>query len=716
MGIDVHRAARIAAAGHGGQTLVSQSTRDLVGPEELHDLGRHRLKDLTAPERIYQLGDISFPPLKTLDRTNLPVAATPLVGRQRELGELVDLLRDGSRLLTVTGAGGSGKTRLALQAAAELVDDFGDGVFFVPLAPVQDTTLVGSTIVQAAGVRSLEDLYELDVLLVVDNLEHLLPAATELSSLLASAERVKVLVTSRVRLNVSAEVEYPLEPLPDDEAVEFFVERARAVKRDVRGDAAVEEICRRLDGLPLALELAASRVKVLDPPLLLERLGQRLPILIGGGRDVPERQQTLRATIEWSYQLLEERLQAALGRLGVFSGSFSLEAAEQVAGVELEDVAALVDWSLLKSIGEGRLLMLETIREFALEQLAESGDLEAVLRRHAEFFLAVAESDPYPAARHEPWLELVDSDRDNLRSAIVWATEHGDARLELRLAAALGPFWEARGYLAEGLVRIREALARDPDGPLALQSRALSFGSLLAVKQGDFAIAREFAERMAALADESEEEDILARALNTMGIVLTAEKRFAEARPVLKRSVAIYERRGNLRAQIGALHNLGLIALGERAYDRAAEELTAALELSTSAGDERATSNDLIDRAFALIGLGRWADARLDAAEGTRLAQRIHWRENVAYGLVALAAVAIAQNQPERAARLLGQADRLADDLHLDFTAYAEQERTEAHQILRTRLPQGQLDSLLAEGLAWSSDEAVAAAVGQQEP
>ena len=276
VGIDVHRAARIAAAGHGGQILISQSTRDLVRGDRLRDLGKHRLKDLTAPERIYQLGDSTFPPLKTLDRTNLPTAATPLVGRERELAELTEL-----------GAGGSGKTRLALQVAAELADEFRDGVFFVPLAPVQDAALVASTIAQATGVSGLDDLRELEVLVVVDNLEHLLPSVSELSSLLAGAANMTMLVTSRVRLRVAAELEYPLEPFAEDEAIEFFVERARAVKRDVRRDPSVAEICRRLDGLPLALELAASRVKVLDPSLLLERLGRRLPVLTGGARDAP---------------------------------------------------------------------------------------------------------------------------------------------------------------------------------------------------------------------------------------------------------------------------------------------------------------------------------------------------------------------------------------------------------------------------------------------
>jgi class 3 adenylate cyclase len=342
VGIDVHRAARIAAAGHGGQILVSQSTRDLVGPEGLRDLGQHRLKDLTAAERIYQLGDGEFPPIKSLDRTNLPITSTALIGRERELAELRDLFSDGARLVTITGAGGSGKTRLALQVAAEVADTYSDGVFFVPLAPIQDPGLVLSAVAQSTEARQIEDLAHAEAFLVVDNFEHLLAGAGSLASLLALAPAVKLLVTSRVRLNLSDEREFSLEPLPDDDAVTFFLDRARAVRRELRFEPAVGDICRRLDGLPLALELAASRLKVLDPMLLLERLGERLPVLTGGARDAPERHQTLRATIEWSYGLLEAPLQELLPRLSVFAGSFSLEAAEAVGEADLDAIAALV--------------------------------------------------------------------------------------------------------------------------------------------------------------------------------------------------------------------------------------------------------------------------------------------------------------------------------------------------------------------------------------
>jgi predicted ATPase/class 3 adenylate cyclase len=713
VGIDVHRAARIAAAGHGGQVLVSQSTRDLVEPDELRDLGRHRLKDLTAPERIYQLGDEPFPPLKTLDRTNLPVAASPLVGRQAELAEVLDAVRGGSRLVTITGAGGSGKTRLALQVAAELADEFADGVFFVPLASVQDEALVGPTIAQAVGVPALADLQELDVLLALDNLEQVLSAADGLSTLLAASASVKLLATSRARLNISAEVEYPLAPFPADEAVEFFVERARAVRRDLREDETVAEICRRLDGLPLALELAASRVKVLDPPLLLERLDQRLPVLTGGGRDVPERQQTLRATIDWSYRLLDDRLQTALRRLAVFAASFSLDAAEQVAQVDLEDVAALVDWSLLKPIGDGRFLMLETIREFAFEQLIESGEAEEIRRRHAEFFLELAERDLGAPSAHESWVDAVAADYDNFRSAIAWAREHGEARVELRLVAALGVFWEARSYLQEGLAYVREGLARDPTAPPDLRRKALGYGVLLSIKQGDLATARELVERMAALAAESGDDEILASASNYLGVILTAERRFGEARPLLQQSLALWQQLDDpFRAQM-SLHNLGLVSVGERAFERAVEELTAAFELAERLANERSASNSLCDRAFALLGLARWQEAGADAQRSLGMADRLGWLENIAYSLLALAAAAVAANELDRAVRLLGIAERLREEVHLEFEDYAEETRAGAHEALKARLPRERLELLLAEGRAWSVEDAVAVGLGE---
>ena len=374
VGVDVHRAARVCAAGHGGQVLLTQTTRDLIGDYEVSSLGEHRLKDLSEPQHLYQLGFTEFPPLKTLDATNLPIVATALLDRKDEVRELVSLLSNGSRLVTVTGPGGTGKSRLALQVAAELVGDAKDGVFWVPLADLSDSDLVMPTIAQALGAREVTvPALNRDALLLLDNAEHLLSAAPSLAELLARAPRLRLLVTSRAPLRVSGEREYPLAPLPDADAIELFVERARAVGREVQPNGSVAAICRRLDGLPLAVELAAARTKFLDPESLLLRLEHALPLLTGGPRDAPERQRTLRAAIEWSYQLLDEQTRAIFSRLAVFVGGCSLEAAEEVCGADLDELAALVDLSLLKPVGSDRFLMLQTIREYALELLEAAG-------------------------------------------------------------------------------------------------------------------------------------------------------------------------------------------------------------------------------------------------------------------------------------------------------------------------------------------------------
>ena len=733
-GMDVHRAARMAAAGHGGQVLVSESSARLVADElpsdyALLDLGEHRLKDLSAPQRIFQLSAEGllrdFPPLRTLEnrQTNLPAQPTPLVGRQRELAELVELVRQPDvRVLTITGPGGAGKTRLALQTAADLVDDFDDGTFFVQLVGATEPALVVPAIVRAIGVQetgglsspeaAAEYLRDRELLLVLDNFEHVLEAAPAVGDLIAGATSVKAICSSRAALRLSGEREYAVPELAVDDAVVLFAERANAIDRDFRlnGDTpVVAEICRRLDGLPLAIELAAARTKVLSPQALLERLDQRLPLLTGGARDLPDRQRTLRDTISWSYELLHEGEQSAFASLAVFAGGFTVDAAEQVCGADLDTLASLVEKSLVRR-REERFRMLETIREYGLEQLAERGDLDEARRRHADFFLELAESRGTSPSEQEEWVDRVETEHDNIRAAIAWARESGEARIGLRLAAALGRFWEARSYLAEGLARMREAFANDPDAPVGLIDAALREAVLLAFKQGDFATAREWAEKQAALAEESGDEASLGRAWNTLGFILDGEGRLDEARSYLERSLALHKRLGDKeRIQIN-LHNLGLVSIAEGAYDNAVDELSAALELSRELGSERLASNDQTDRAFALICLGRWREAWIDAYESLLVASRLRWRENVSYCFLALAAVAVAEGELERAARLLGQADRLAEEVQLEYAGYAERARIDAREGLQARLPGARLDSLLAEGRAWSVDEAVAAA------
>jgi predicted ATPase/class 3 adenylate cyclase len=432
VGIDVHRAARIAAAAHGGQIVLSETTRRLLDSDAaVFDLGEHRLKDLVGAERLYQLGKGDFPPLRTLDATNLPVAASPLLGRERELEELVAMLSNGTRLLTLTGPGGTGKTRLALQVAAELVGTLRDGVFWVPLVGLSDAELVPSEVAQAIGAP--DDLAGFlrgrELLVLLDNFEHVLDAAPAVSAALSAAEGLRILVTSRAPLRVAGEQEYRLEPLPEKDAAALFAERARAVGRALSPDSTVEAICRRLDGLPLAVELAASRTKLLAPEKLLERLDAALPLLTGGARDAPERQRTLRATIEWSYDLLDSAAQVLFARVSVFAGSFPLEAAEAVCDADLDVLASLVDNSLLKPVGDDRFLMLDTIHEYATDRLADSEGAGELRSLHASFFSALAEQAyAHRFDAEAEWSARLELDYDDLRAALDWLLDHDPDR------------------------------------------------------------------------------------------------------------------------------------------------------------------------------------------------------------------------------------------------------------------------------------------------
>src|SRR5262245_12523165 len=423
VGVDVHRAARIAAVAQGGQVLVSESTAMLV-KDALRPLGEHQLRDLLEPLRLFQLGEGEFPTPTSVVRTALPTQPTPFIGRERELTEVLALLRDARvRLLTLTGAGGSGKTRLAVQAAAEAAPDYRDGVFWVPLQALRDPGLVEFAVAQAVGAKDDLDLQlaAKQVLVVVDNFEHLMSAAPILGDLSAGLPNLTLLVTSREPLHLALEREYPVSPLAEAEATAFFTERARTVKPDFAEDGNVLEICRRLDCLPLALELAAVRVKALSTQALLQRLGRRLPLLTGGPRDAPERQRTLRATIAWSYELLEPREQRLFADLAVFAGGHTLEAAERICDADVDLIDALIDKSLLRREGE-RYYMLETIREFASECLTETGEEDALRRRHSEYYVELARSveNQIPSPKAAVLLDQLEHDHDNLRSALAW--------------------------------------------------------------------------------------------------------------------------------------------------------------------------------------------------------------------------------------------------------------------------------------------------------
>jgi predicted ATPase/class 3 adenylate cyclase len=522
VGTDVHRAARIAAAGHGGQVLVSSATRQLVD-WGLTDLGEHRLKDLSAPERIYQLGEQQFPPVKSLYRTNLPVPATPFVGRERELAEVLDLLGSGElRLLTLAGPGGTGKTRLALQAAGAAADAFPDGVFWVPLAALRDPDLVLEETALAIGADDglAAHVADKSLLVLLDNFEHLIEAAEGVAELLAACPNLRLIVTSRELLRLREEQAYPVPPLQPDEGRELFLARARAADPGFATSDAVGELCARLDNLPLALELAAARVRVLSPEQLVDRLGQRLDLL-KAGRGSDPRQETLRATIEWSHELLDGDERRLFARMAVFVGGSTLEAAEQICDADPDTLESLVDKSLLRHSGE-RFWMLETIRQFAAEQLDDA----RLARRHAEWYLALAEQAHPQILRGNAkrWLDRLEAEHDNLRAALDYFAETAAGELEQRLAGALWRFWQWRGHLAEGRRRLERALAAD-DRPTVARAWALFGAGVVVGDTRDPAASRPLFEQALALFEELGDAYAGARVRMNLGMIAPRDRR-----------------------------------------------------------------------------------------------------------------------------------------------------------------------------------------------
>jgi predicted ATPase/class 3 adenylate cyclase len=710
VGLDVHRAARIAVAAHGGQVVLSRTTRDLLGTD-LRDLGEHRLKDLVEAERLFQVGDGEFPPLRTLDATNLPVATSPLIGREREIAELLDLVERG-RLVTITGPGGTGKTRLALQVAAELVGTLADGVFWVPLGALTDPGLVRTEIAQAIGARDDLDgfLRDRELVLLLDNFEHLLAAAPTAADLLAAASRLRVLVTSRAPLRISGEAEYPLDPLDPIDAVALFVERARAAGRAIEPDPTVEALCARLDSLPLAIELAAARTRLLAPEALLARLERALPLLTDGARDAPERQRTLRATIEWSYDLLDEDSRRLLARLAVFARSFPVEAAESVCDANLSELSALVDLSLLKPISGERLLMLETIREYGRERLAESGEEETFRTRHAEEFARLAEAAYEQRFDAEAeWSARLDRDHDDLRGALDWyAHTNPDAALEL--AGALGWFWFTRGYLAEGDARSKAALGASAVSGRA-RARALTASGSLAARTGAVEDGRRRLEEAVARWTELGDREETAAALEALGWLLVYDAGddhaslavFEESRSI---GQELGDRAGETRALVGVCQVL--VALGE--VDRAEAMSHELLERGR---------DDIRTKHFAIHYL---ADCALIRGDCTQAEER--YRDSLRAALelgdvfetsIEVQGIAMAragQGDAARALELAGSVEALwrslGTDLHVAFwDLLLERYLGPARAALGTEAAAG----ARARGLELAFDEAVALAL-----
>jgi predicted ATPase/class 3 adenylate cyclase/DNA-binding winged helix-turn-helix (wHTH) protein len=722
VGLDVHRAARIGATGHGGQTLLSQTTRALVADDlpagvRLRDLGEHRLKDLQRPERLYQLvmPDVpsAFPPLRSLDQRahNLPVQPTPLIGREQLGAAACALLRRAEvRLLTLTGPGGTGKTRLSLQVAADLLEDFANGVSFVPLAAIRDAALVASSIARTLGLQEKagqwlldslrEHLRDQQMLLVLDNFEQVVAAAPLVTELLAACPRLKCLVTSREVLRLSGEHEFPVPPLdlPDPShlpaaetvaqygAVALFIQRALAVQPDFRVDnataPAVAAICVRLDGLPLAIELAAARLKLLPPQAILARLGRRFELLRGGARDVPERHQTLRQAIAWSYDLLEAGERALFRRLAVFARGYTLEAAEAVCqavhdavgGPEpspevLDGVASLLDKSLLRqqeqASGEPRFHMLETIREYGLECLTASGEEPAARHAHADYFLALVEvAEPALMGPDQAtWLARLEAEHDNLRAALRWAEESREAEIGWRLAGALCQFWLMRGHLREGQERLARLLGLPLPAPrTAARAKALTRAGHLADNLSDYAAAHAFFEESLAIRRALGDAGGIAAALNDLGWVAFHRNDYTAARMWSEESLAIWRELGDNKGIATSLNNLGFVAYVQGEYTATYTLFQESLALRRALGDKWgiAVALVLMGRTVHLQGDYRQATARLE--EGRALFRELGAKQLFAYTSTYLGGVAHDQGNDERATALLEEGVTLFRD------------------------------------------------------
>jgi predicted ATPase/class 3 adenylate cyclase len=764
LGIDVNRAARIAAAAHGGQVVVSEATRVLVEhdlPEgvRIRDLGRHRLKDLEHPERIYDLiidGLTSdFPELKSLDArpNNLPAPLSSFIGREDDRTAVVTLLGE-HRLVTLTGPGGSGKTRLSLRAAGDLLDDFPDGVFFVDLSPITDPTLVPSAIALVLGLSEQADrspletmqqhLRDLRVLLVLDNFEQVVSSAQVVQDLLDAAPEVRVLATSRIPLHLYGEQELAVPPLalPDPEhlpgaetlsqyeAVALFIDRARAARQDFavtnENAPAVAEICVRLDGLPLAIELAASRVKLLSPEEILSRLGHRLPLLTGGAANLPERQRTLKSTIEWSFDLLNEPERRLFARLAAFAGGFTLPAADAVANPEgelgidtLDGVSTLADNSLLRTMEsvarETRFGMLETIHEYATERLAETEE-EAIRRRQADYVRALAEEGKphFTGEDSGEWLDRFEREHDNVRAALRWAVTHGEVETALRMVGSLWRFWFGRGHLREGYRRAREVVAMPgaADHPAHLAAAEIAAGGLAYWLNDLEAVTRHYG-RAGELARGTEDQILLAEALTSAAYLPMIHGDYDAAQPLFEEALEIARSSKDPGRISEALHALGYLFLLKRDLDQAESLMQEAIEFDRTTGNRWMEADGLASLVEVHMYRERYAAARTGAAEAVALFQELANMAGVGMMLETLAGLTSMEGNHDRSMRIAGAGKRLREEVGggAPPTLYTFEDPEPA---ARAAIGDEAVDRALQEGRAMDVDDAVAYALQQE--
>jgi predicted ATPase/class 3 adenylate cyclase len=782
VGADVHRAARIAAAGNGGQVLLSETSSDLVADGlpagvALRSLGQHRLKDL-RPERICQLAidglRQEFPPIRSLDSrpNNLPTQLTTFVGREADLREASELLAN-TRLLTLTGPGGTGKTRLSLQLAANVAHEYDDGTWFVALEPVRDPGLVASRISTTFGLAetpamSPRDqlvgwLAERKVLLVIDNFEQVIEAAPLVADLLRSAPKLRIIATSRAPLRVSGEQEYPVPGLPvpldllalsdleklnlssDEravaaatvtqyEAVRLFIARAVAVRPDfeVTNDnaPAVAAICARLHGMPLAIELAAARIKLLQPDAILARLERQLGVLASGSRDLPERQQTLRGAIAWSYDLLDEGQRRLLWRLAAFVGGCELDAAEEVCGPAgdigidvLDGVMALADQSLVRTEevdDRTRFRQLDTIHEFAAEHLAASGEQAEIERRHAAFFIALVEraAPELSGADQRRWLGVLERDHDNIRAALDRAVALPDPDTAIRIGFGMWRYWQKRGHLLEAKRRL-EAIAAQPWSRDDRMLRARLMEALGGVGwwTGDGeTLQRAYGEALEiwqAIGDKKEIANALYNRSFTYAVSAEIDPDTeAAGRAQVDEALRLYREIGDERGEANVLWGIGNFNYFRKGADTGVPEFEQALEIFRRVGDWTMEAWTLHMLGSSRLRVGEIDLGEQEVEEGLRLFHASGDVAGITLALDDIASVAVARGDLPRAARLWGAARALssaggillADVVESQFEIY---QRPNARNVMDP----DELERYAREGRAMSVDEAVAYAL-----
>jgi len=705
VGEDVHKGARIGAAGHGGQVLLSRETRALVDVE-MTDLGEHRLKDFAEPVWIFQLGTERFPPLKTISNTNLPRPASSFVGRDEEIAAVTALVRDGARLVTLTGPGGSGKTRLAIEAAAELIPWFKNGVFWVGLASLRDPAIVNETMSTTLG--SKDDLAthigDREMLLLLDNMEQVIGAAGDLASLVETCPKLVLLVTSRERLRVRGEAPFPVPPMSTLQAVDLFCQRA-----GLSPDGSIEELCRRLDDLPLAVELAAARTNILTPTQILQRLERRLDLL-EGGRDADARHQTLRATIDWSYELLDDEERQLFARLAVFSGGCTLDAAEAIADADLNILSSLLEKSLIRRTND-RFWMLETIKEFATDRLGSDEEARSLRDHHAAWFSALAEElfDDSGEARDPRAYEIFGQEQHNLRVALEWVIEGRTGAVELVMR--MWKSWLARGQLDEGERWLERALAADTAAPASIRAEALAILGEFPRFRGDHERAIQLKDEalgsMRALGLAEETKSVLcdmAESLALLGQLDRARSLVDEALEIESRS----DGPPGIRVRLSAAE----LAMRAQDYEGARRRLEDVVGSIPSGRFEMNHVSGLVMLGHCLHKLGDRAGAVVRFRQAFELATMSRLVAVVPELLVGSAGL-VADASPSRSAMLLGAAHALSESTGFGVDEFASREAIE--RSIEEKLDPEVLESARAHGRALSIERSVEYALDSLE-